>query len=111
VAHAREEAQQPREVRRGGGGKAAEEVEDERLRRGEGRAGGDEELEVGDCGGRVGLGFDQLQQAVDGRRRGIGLRRRHRDVTALAACGGVRAGGGAAVPYFTSDGVRAVGGD
>jgi len=60
MAHAREETQQPREVRRGGGGEAAEEVEDERLRRREGRAGGDKELEVGERVGRVALGLDQL---------------------------------------------------
>lgn len=60
-------------------------MEDERLRRGVRRAGGDEDFEVGERGGGVGLRFDQLQQAVDRRRLGIQLRRRHRDVRALAA--------------------------
>lgn len=60
MAHEREEAQQPREVRRGGGGEAAEEVEDERLRRSECRARGDEELEVGERVRRVRLRLDQL---------------------------------------------------
>lgn len=119
MAHARKDAQQPRELRRGGGGEATEEVEDERLRRGEGRACGDEELEVGERSGRVGLGFDQLQQAVDGRRLGIGLRRRHRDLAALArapfftrawsasrtdGCQGGRPGGGV---VFIHSGSRA----
>jgi hypothetical protein len=47
-------------VRRGGSGEAAEEVEDERLRRREGRSGGDKELEARERVGKVALGLDQL---------------------------------------------------
>jgi hypothetical protein len=88
VAQPREEVEEAREVGRGRGGEAAEEVEEERLGRWEGRAGGDEELKVGERGGGVWLGLDQLQEAVDGRRIGIEFRRRHWVVGAVATCGG-----------------------
>lgn len=91
MAEAREEAEEAREAGRGGGGEAAEQVEEERLGRRVGRPGGDEELQVGERGGGVGLGLDQLEEAADGRRLGAGLRRlglRHRVERTVAARGG-----------------------
>lgn len=99
AAEAREEAEEPREAGRGGGGEAAQQVEEERLRRGVGRPGGDEELQVRERGGGVGVGLDELEEAVDGRRPVARLwlrllvdglrrrrRRRHQAERAVAAC-------------------------
>jgi hypothetical protein len=98
VAEVREEAEEAREAGRGGGGEAAEEVEEERLGRGVGRPGGDEELQVGERGGGVGIRLDQLKKAMDGGRLVarlrlrllvVGLRRRrHQIERTVAARGG-----------------------